>query len=147
VTSPVEYMVASGVLPATAAAALKIGFVCWFVGRLMASGKLPKETPQVLSRAAFHIFIPCTLAVNVAQIVARGGQELASLAVVPVMAAAQVGVGLLLGSAAAKVVDSLQRRPLSIIPGTQGTLPAGQAIAASTAGEGPRPDKSERLPP
>ena len=92
----------------------KVGLICVVAAYLIRTEKLPPTTPTVLSRVAFHVFIPCTLATNIATSLAltassptNATRELLQLAAIPLFALAQIAVGLTLGRSAAKWVDKL----------------------------------------
>lgn len=54
----------------TCKATFKLGLACSAVMLLMKSGRLPAATPQVLSRVAFNVTIPCTLLIKSAETLA-----------------------------------------------------------------------------
>ena len=54
----------------TCKATFKLGLACSAIMLLMKSGRLPAATPQVLSRVAFNVTIPCTLLVKSAETLA-----------------------------------------------------------------------------
>lgn len=76
-------------LVAALTATFKIGLVCWAVPALMARDILPKETPSVMSKAAYTLFIPCTLAANLVRIMSQPATRSTALLSVPCMAALQ----------------------------------------------------------
>lgn len=54
----------------TCKATFKLGLACSAIMLLMKSGRLPAATPQVLSRVAFNVTIPCTLLIKSAETLA-----------------------------------------------------------------------------
>lgn len=117
---------------AAAQATFKLVALCGVVAWLSHRGSLPSSTSRVLSQVAFTVSIPCMLLRSTMRTAASG--DAAAFAAVPLIAASQVLLGLLLGWEAARAVEG--RSPLArALLGWRELHPTPEAaaIAASAA--------------
>lgn len=63
-------MISQDMFLLTCKTTFKLGLACSAIMLLMKSGRLPESTPQVLSRVAFNVTIPCTLLIKSAETLA-----------------------------------------------------------------------------
>ena len=87
-------------LRAALGAVASVAAVVVAVGRLLAAGALPRATGDVLARVSFALLLPCLQFVSVGTTLARmklSGAGVGTVLVLPLAAAAHVGVGLFLG--------------------------------------------------
>lgn len=101
-----------GVCVACTTAVFKIVALCFFIGRLMSSGRLPRETPVVLSKLAFNVLLPTYMCTRVAATLNSTPLTL-SLAALPVSAVMFVLLGGAVGTAltaAAAAIPGLYRK-------------------------------------
>ena len=126
------------VAAACAAATFKIMLLCAIVARLVESGRLPRETPVVLSKLAFNVCLPTYMCTRVAATLHATPLTL-GIAVLPVCAVAQVLVGGTAGAilmTCARAVPGLAARAWrgeARGPGA-GAVAAGVARAVGNAG-------------
>ena len=90
-------------LRAALGAVASVAAVVVAVGRLLAAGALPRATGDVLARVSFALLLPCLQFVSVGTTLARmrllggAGGGVGTVLLLPLAAAAHVGVGLFLG--------------------------------------------------
>lgn len=87
-------------LRAALGAVASVAAVVVAVGRLLEVGALPRATGDVLARVSFALLLPCLQFVSVGTTLARmklSGAGVGTVLVLPLAAAAHVGVGLFLG--------------------------------------------------
>ncbi|KAK9839222.1 hypothetical protein WJX81_002161 [Elliptochloris bilobata] len=99
----------NGVFPVIVGAAFQLFLLCGFVGWLLHSGRIPDETAPVLSKVAFNALIPCMLFTKVGATLAARPDP--ALLAIPLVAAAQVGIGAAAGWVAARWVGSKDQGP------------------------------------
>eukprot|EP00892_Ulva_mutabilis_P006156 jgi/Ulvmu1/3912/UM018_0135.1 len=121
----------------TCKATFKLGLACSAVLFLMKSGRLPAATPQILSKVAFNVTIPCALLVKSAETLAMSQGDPRYL-MVSVTATLQVLIGFALGHFAGAWAARPERMPPS---------PAQVAIASSVAKSAGAPAMAPSLYP
>ena len=87
-------------LRAALGAVASVAAVVVAVGKLLEAGALPRATGDVLARVSFALLLPCLQFVSVGTTLARmklSGAGVGTVLVLPLAAAAHVGVGLFLG--------------------------------------------------
>ena len=94
------------ILRATATATFKVVALCVVITGLMREGKLPLETPVVVSKLAFNVMLPAYLCTRVAATLYLSPLTKA-LAILPISAMAQVIVGSCIGVLVTIVVNKL----------------------------------------
>ena len=95
-----------GVCAACTTATFKIVALCVVVGRLMRAGKLPRDTPVVLSKLAFNLLLPTYMCTRVAATLNSTPLTL-SLAALPVSAVLFVLLGGALGAVIVKTAAAV----------------------------------------
>lgn len=94
------------ILRATATATFKVVALCVVITSLMREGKLPLETPVVVSKLAFNVLLPAYLCTRVAATLYLSPLTKA-LAILPISAMAQVIVGSCIGVLVTVIVNKL----------------------------------------
>ena len=129
-----------GALGAVLASLAQLACVCAAVWRLSVRGLLSREVPAALGAVSFHLLLPCFMASRLVPALAAAPPG-SGLALLPVLAAAQVLVGGLLGALLWAVVDGSLLAALTTrwdrltLPwhGATRPAPAAEAIAGTLA--------------
>jgi hypothetical protein len=129
-----------GALGAVLASLAQLACVCLAVWRLNRRGLLTPEVPAALGAVSFHLLLPCFMASRLVPALAAAPPG-SGLALLPVLAAAQVLVGGLLGALLWALVDGSLRAGLTTRweritqpwHGATRPAPAAEAIAGTLA--------------
>ncbi len=95
-----------GIMRATSTATFKVVALCVLITGLMREGKLPLDTPVVVSKLAFNVMLPAYLCTRVAATLYLSPLTKA-LAVLPLSAMAQVIVGSMIGVVVTSFVNKI----------------------------------------